>query len=205
MEAPARYRQGPRRARWAIFRCTSGCVIRARLLARPNFFQDRLFHGKTVDHGQEAGGEAERYKGPAASATARGHRRYSEVAPGCGEGYFQYHAIPDNEEQMKAFRHAILRLWLQQRRRRSQRSRWRWQRFLENSAPSYLRSKSCTPTPMNASTPESEVGTLLSLYDSFILCMTLSFTTSRRFIPTLSTRKRVRHKFTSHRTCEREY
>jgi RNA-directed DNA polymerase len=32
---------------------------------------------------------------------------------------------------MKAFRHAILRLWLQQLPRRSQRSRWTWQRFLE--------------------------------------------------------------------------
>jgi RNA-directed DNA polymerase len=46
-------------------------------------------------------------------------------------GYFQYHAIPDNEEQMKAFRHDILRLWLHQLRRRSQRSRWTWARFLE--------------------------------------------------------------------------
>ena len=46
-------------------------------------------------------------------------------------GYFQYHAIPDNEEQMKAFRHDILRLWLMQLRRRSQRSKWTWTRFLE--------------------------------------------------------------------------
>jgi len=46
-------------------------------------------------------------------------------------GYSQYHAIPDNEEQMKAFRHDILRLWLMQLRRRSQRSKWTWARFLE--------------------------------------------------------------------------
>src|ERR1022692_1821692 len=46
-------------------------------------------------------------------------------------GYFQYHAVPDNEEQLKAFRHGILRLWLQQIRRRSQRSRWTWKRFYE--------------------------------------------------------------------------
>jgi len=46
-------------------------------------------------------------------------------------GYFQYHAIPDNEEQLKAFRYAILRLWLQQLRRRSPRSRWTWAHFLE--------------------------------------------------------------------------
>jgi group II intron reverse transcriptase/maturase len=46
-------------------------------------------------------------------------------------GYFQYHAIPDNEERMKTFRHEILRLWLRQLRRRSQRSRWTWARFQE--------------------------------------------------------------------------
>ena len=32
---------------------------------------------------------------------------------------------------MKAFRHDILRLWLMQLRRRSQRSKWTWARFLE--------------------------------------------------------------------------
>ena len=46
-------------------------------------------------------------------------------------GYFQYHAIPGNEEQLKAFRNDVLRLWLRQLRRRSQRSRWTWARFLE--------------------------------------------------------------------------
>lgn len=46
-------------------------------------------------------------------------------------GYFQYHAIPGNEERLKAFRKDVLRLWLRQLRRRSQRSRWTWKRFLE--------------------------------------------------------------------------
>jgi RNA-directed DNA polymerase len=46
-------------------------------------------------------------------------------------GYFQYHAVPDNEERLKAFRHDVLRLWLRQLRRRSQRSRWTWTRFQE--------------------------------------------------------------------------
>jgi RNA-directed DNA polymerase len=46
-------------------------------------------------------------------------------------GYFQYHAIPDNEERLKAFRHGILRLWFRQLRRRSQRSKWTWKRFNE--------------------------------------------------------------------------
>jgi RNA-directed DNA polymerase len=46
-------------------------------------------------------------------------------------GYFQYHAIPGNEERLWAFRKDVLRLWLRQLRRRSQRSRWTWAHFLE--------------------------------------------------------------------------
>ena len=45
-------------------------------------------------------------------------------------GYFQYHAVPRNEQRMKAFRHQVLRLWLRQLRRRSQRSLWTWAKFL---------------------------------------------------------------------------
>lgn len=46
-------------------------------------------------------------------------------------GYFQYHAVPDNEERLEAFRNDVLRKWLRQLRRRSQRSRWTWDRFQE--------------------------------------------------------------------------
>jgi len=46
-------------------------------------------------------------------------------------GYFQYHAIPDNEDRLRAFGNDVLRLWLRQLRRRSQRSRWTWTRFQE--------------------------------------------------------------------------
>lgn len=46
-------------------------------------------------------------------------------------GYFQYHAVPGNEQRLKAFRQDVLRLWLRQLRRRSQRSNWTWERFLE--------------------------------------------------------------------------
>jgi group II intron reverse transcriptase/maturase len=46
-------------------------------------------------------------------------------------GYFQYHAVPDNEERMRAFRQDVLRKWLRQLRRRSQRSRWTWKNFQE--------------------------------------------------------------------------
>ena len=50
-------------------------------------------------------------------------------------GYFQYHAVPYNEERLKAFRHEVLRMWWRQLRRRSQRSRWSWARFQENLGP----------------------------------------------------------------------
>jgi hypothetical protein len=46
-------------------------------------------------------------------------------------GYFQYHAVPHNEERLKAFRHEVLRMWWWQLRRRSQRSRWSWDLFQE--------------------------------------------------------------------------
>ena len=46
-------------------------------------------------------------------------------------GYFQYHALPDNQQRLKSFRNDVRRLWLRQLRRRSQRSRWTWARFVE--------------------------------------------------------------------------
>jgi hypothetical protein len=46
-------------------------------------------------------------------------------------GYFQYHAVPDNQRRMRQFRGDVLRGWLRQLRRRSQRSHWTWERFLE--------------------------------------------------------------------------
>ena len=49
-------------------------------------------------------------------------------------GYFQYHAVPRNEERLKAFRHEVLRMWWWQLRRRSQRTRWTWKAFWEHLA-----------------------------------------------------------------------
>jgi len=46
-------------------------------------------------------------------------------------GYFQYHAVPGNEERMRGFRSDVLRIWFRQIRRRSQKCRWTWTRFLE--------------------------------------------------------------------------
>jgi group II intron reverse transcriptase/maturase len=47
-------------------------------------------------------------------------------------GYFQYHAIPGNWERLKAFHNDVLRIWYRTLRRRSQRSRMSWGRFLES-------------------------------------------------------------------------
>jgi group II intron reverse transcriptase/maturase len=44
-------------------------------------------------------------------------------------GYNQYHAVPGNLSRLHSFRRAIARYWLQTLRRRSQRSRWTWERF----------------------------------------------------------------------------
>ena len=44
-------------------------------------------------------------------------------------GYFQYHAVPGNEQRLWAFRKDVLRHWLWALRRRSQRSRWTWDKF----------------------------------------------------------------------------
>ncbi len=46
-------------------------------------------------------------------------------------GYFQYHAVPGNEQRLRVFRKDVLRLWIRQLRRRSQRNRWTWKRFQE--------------------------------------------------------------------------
>ena len=43
--------------------------------------------------------------------------------------YFQYHAIPGNWARLKAFRYDVLRSWFRTLRRRSQRSRLRWDSF----------------------------------------------------------------------------
>jgi hypothetical protein len=44
-------------------------------------------------------------------------------------GYFNYHAVPGNLPQLRTFRRQTARHWLFTLRRRSQRSRWTWERF----------------------------------------------------------------------------
>ena len=46
-------------------------------------------------------------------------------------GYFNYHAVPGNIKALRAFRREVGRLWLQMLRRRSQRSRMTWKRFVQ--------------------------------------------------------------------------
>ncbi len=46
-------------------------------------------------------------------------------------GYFQYHAVPRNEARLRTFRNEVLRMWWRQLRRRSQRSRLSWPKFLD--------------------------------------------------------------------------
>ena len=45
------------------------------------------------------------------------------------QGYFNYHAAPDNLRRLKGFRDEVCRAWLQRLRRRSQRHRMTWVRF----------------------------------------------------------------------------
>jgi hypothetical protein len=46
-------------------------------------------------------------------------------------GYFQYHAVPGNEERLEAFLYEVRRSWPRMLRRRSQRTRWTWKRSKE--------------------------------------------------------------------------
>jgi RNA-directed DNA polymerase len=62
-------------------------------------------------------------------------------------GYFQYHAVPRNEQRMKAFRHEVLRMWWWQLRRRSQRTRWRWNKFIERLGSKLPEVKTVHPYP----------------------------------------------------------
>ena len=46
-------------------------------------------------------------------------------------GYFNYHAVPGNIEALQVFRREVSRLWLRVLRRRSQRNRMTWKRFVK--------------------------------------------------------------------------
>ena len=44
-------------------------------------------------------------------------------------GWFNYHAVPGNMKRLQQFRDEVVKQWLHQLRRRSQRSRWTWKRM----------------------------------------------------------------------------
>jgi RNA-directed DNA polymerase len=45
------------------------------------------------------------------------------------QGYYQYHAVPGNLNQLSVFRHRLCRLWRRVLNRRSQRAEKPWQRL----------------------------------------------------------------------------
>jgi len=46
------------------------------------------------------------------------------------QGYFHYHAVPGNFAALQTFRREVARAWLAALRRRSQRHRLAWERFV---------------------------------------------------------------------------
>jgi RNA-directed DNA polymerase len=65
------------------------------------------------------------------------HRRINVAIPEQGRwlgqvvrGYFAYHAVPGNFESLSAFRYHITREWLRLLKRRSQRTRWTWEKMM---------------------------------------------------------------------------
>lgn len=66
---------------------------------------------------------------------------------GVVRGYFQYHAVPGNEQRLWGFRKDVLRLWLQAIRRRSQRSRWNWKQYLERLGDLLPQAQALHPYP----------------------------------------------------------
>ena len=45
------------------------------------------------------------------------------------QGWMNYHAVPGNRQRLSQFVDGVSKLWLQQLRKRSQRSRWTWARM----------------------------------------------------------------------------
>lgn len=62
-------------------------------------------------------------------------------------GYFQYHAVPGNEQRMRAFRNDVQRIWRRQLRRRSQRSHWTWANFMKRLGNALPRVEILHPWP----------------------------------------------------------
>ena len=86
-------------------------------------------------------------------------------------GYFQYHAIPGNREQMKAFHRDVQRIWYMALRRRSQRCRLTWTAFCESLGSRLPPVEVLQPYPDQRLTPNiSKVGTVCVSSASTGLC-----------------------------------
>jgi len=62
----------------------------------------------------------------------RRHERVAEVGQWLGavlRGHTQYHGVPGNYRALRSFRYEVVRLWWRQLRRRSQHSRYPWERM----------------------------------------------------------------------------
>ena len=89
--------------------------------------------GKFTVHRKTAG---KRMKAKLRSIGAQLRRRMHQPIAKTGDwlkqvvrGYFNYHAVPGNLPKLETFRQQIARHWRLTLRRRSQRSRWTWERF----------------------------------------------------------------------------
>ncbi len=63
------------------------------------------------------------------------------------QGHLKYYAVPRNMPALKAFRHAIGRLWWKSLGRRSQRGRITWERMARILRCSLPRVRICHPYP----------------------------------------------------------
>ncbi len=63
------------------------------------------------------------------------------------QGWMNYHAVPGNTERLKQFRTQVARLWMRSLRRRSQRHRMTWGRFMRICDPWLPRPKVRHPYP----------------------------------------------------------
>jgi RNA-directed DNA polymerase len=61
-------------------------------------------------------------------------------------GHFRYYGVPTNSDRLSAFRHHVVRLWWRSLKRRSQRSRMKWER-MERFARWLPPPKICHPWP----------------------------------------------------------
>jgi len=68
-------------------------------------------------------------------------------------GYYQYHAVPDNLNQLSVFRHRLCRLWRAVLNRRSQRGQRPWQRLSPLLDAGFRSHEFCTLSHKLASPP----------------------------------------------------